>query len=81
MKYYRMSYEEVVNERSYSNIMLLNAAIPGTKPKEEREEKAKELGVTVVPIIAKKKNGVDLLKERSTPFLLGKTTICGNHWK
>ena len=43
MKYYRMSYEEVVNERSYSNIMLLNAAIPGTKPKEEREEKAKEL--------------------------------------
>lgn len=42
MKYYRMSYEEVVNERSYSNIMLLNAA-PGTKPKEEREEKAKEL--------------------------------------
>ena len=43
MKYYRMSYEEVVNERSYSNIMLLNAAIPGTKPKAEREEKAKEL--------------------------------------
>ena len=43
MKYYRMSYEEVVNERSYSNIMLLNAAIPGTKTKEEREEKAKEL--------------------------------------
>ncbi|MDV7051573.1 hypothetical protein R4E93_07900 [Bacteroides ovatus] len=44
MKYYRMSYEEVVNERSYSNIMLLNAAIPGTKPKEEGEkEKAKEL--------------------------------------
>ena len=43
MKYYRMSYEEVVNERSYSNIMLLNAAIPGTKPKEERAEKAKEL--------------------------------------
>lgn len=44
MKYYRMSYEEVVNERSYSNIMLLNAAIPGTKPKEEGEkEKSKEL--------------------------------------
>ncbi len=37
MKYYRMSYEEVVGKRSYLNIMLLNAAIPGTKPKEGKE--------------------------------------------
>ncbi|UYU89421.1 hypothetical protein KQP74_15865 [Bacteroides thetaiotaomicron] len=39
MKYYRMSYEEVVSKRSYLNIMLLNAAIPGTKPKEGEETK------------------------------------------
>lgn len=28
MKYFRMSYEEVVFKRSYGNIMLLNKAIP-----------------------------------------------------
>ena len=28
MKYFRMSYEEVVFNRSYINIMLLNRAIP-----------------------------------------------------
>lgn len=28
MKYYRMSYEEVVSRRSYINIILLNKAIP-----------------------------------------------------
>ena len=32
MKYFRMSYEEVVFKRSYLNLILLNAAIPGTKP-------------------------------------------------
>ncbi|MCZ2726299.1 hypothetical protein [Bacteroides caccae] len=42
MKYYRMSYEEVVSKRSYLNIMLLNAAIPGTKPRES-EEKTKKV--------------------------------------
>lgn len=36
MKYYRMSYEEVVSKRSYLNIMLLNAAIPGSKPRNEK---------------------------------------------
>ena len=40
MKYFRMSYEEVVFKRSYLNLMLLNRAIPGFKPldKEERGE-------------------------------------------
>lgn len=38
MKYYRMSYEEITNKRSYLNILLLNAAIPGSKPKEEEED-------------------------------------------
>lgn len=28
MKYFRMSYEEVVFKRSYINIMLLNRSIP-----------------------------------------------------
>lgn len=32
MKYFRMSYEEVVFKRSYINLLLLNAAIPGFKP-------------------------------------------------
>ena len=28
MKYFRMSYEEVVSNRSYLNILLLNRSIP-----------------------------------------------------
>lgn len=32
MKYYRMSFDEVVSKRAYLNIILLNAAIPGMKP-------------------------------------------------
>ncbi|MEE0936533.1 MAG: hypothetical protein UIG52_00725 [Bacteroidales bacterium] len=28
MKYYRMSFKEITEERSYINIMLLNASIP-----------------------------------------------------
>ena len=32
MKYFRMSYEEVVFKRSYINLILLNRAIPGMKP-------------------------------------------------
>lgn len=39
MKYFRMSYEEVVYKRSYINLILLNAAIPGMKPIEEKNEK------------------------------------------
>lgn len=35
MKYFRMSYEEVVFKRSYINLLLLNAAIPGIKPLDE----------------------------------------------
>lgn len=32
MKYYRMSFVEVTQKRSYLTIQLLNAAIPGSKP-------------------------------------------------
>lgn len=35
MKYFRMSYKEVVFERSYLNLILLNRAIPGYKPIDE----------------------------------------------
>ena len=38
MKYYRMSFEEVVSKRAYLNIILLNAAIPGTKPVDGEED-------------------------------------------
>lgn len=42
MKYFRMSYDEVVKERSYLNILLLNASIPqyhdGKKPKKKEKE-------------------------------------------
>ena len=42
MKYFRMSYEEVVYNRSYINIMLLNRSIPSFSTKDENE---KEYGV------------------------------------
>ena len=40
MKYFRMSYEEVVYNRSYINIMLLNRSIPssGLEENEKDEE-------------------------------------------
>lgn len=38
MKYFRMSYDEVVFKRSYLNLILLNRAIPGFKPFGEDEE-------------------------------------------
>ena len=38
MKYFRMSYEEVVFKRSYINLLLLNAAIPSIKPFDEEDE-------------------------------------------
>lgn len=42
MKYYRMSYDEVLNVRSYQNILLLNAAIP-TEGDELGEVKAEQV--------------------------------------
>ncbi len=38
MKYFRMTYEEVVFKRSYVNLLLLNAAIPGIKPPGDDDE-------------------------------------------
>lgn len=42
MKYFRMSYEEVVFERSYINLILLNRAIPGCKPIDEKGKSKKD---------------------------------------
>lgn len=36
MKYFRMSYEEVVFNRSYINIMLLNRSIPSFKTSDKK---------------------------------------------
>ena len=48
MKYFRMSYEEVVFNRSYANIILLNRSIPSYKfdkddddDSQDRKHKAK----------------------------------------
>ncbi len=38
MKYFRMSYEEVVFKRSYLNIMLLNRSIPSSKLKDRDKD-------------------------------------------
>lgn len=38
MKYFRMSYEEVVFKRSYLNLIMLNAAIPGHKPYNDKNQ-------------------------------------------
>lgn len=38
MKYFRMSYGEVVYNRSYINIMLLNRSIPSFGSNDEEEE-------------------------------------------
>lgn len=41
MKYFRMSYDEVVFKRSYLNLILLNRAIPGYKPIEQEKTEKK----------------------------------------
>lgn len=55
MKYFRMSYEEVVFNRSYINIMLLNRSIPsfnidkddfGSRRKQKRKERRSEKPIT-----------------------------------
>lgn len=38
MKYFRMSYEEVVFNRSYINVILLNRSIPSWDSPEKTEE-------------------------------------------
>lgn len=38
MKYFRMSYEEVVFRRSYINIMLLNKSIPSFDFDKDKED-------------------------------------------
>ena len=38
MKYFRMSYEEVVFNRSYLNILLLNRSIPSHNFDKDREK-------------------------------------------
>jgi hypothetical protein len=43
MKYFRMSYDEVVFKRSYLNLLLLNAAIPSIKPYNEYNENSDTL--------------------------------------
>ena len=42
MKYFRMSYEEVVFNRSYLNILLLNRSIPSTNF--DKDDEGKESG-------------------------------------
>lgn len=37
MKYFRMSYEEVVFNRSYLNVILLNRSIPSYKSKTDEK--------------------------------------------
>lgn len=51
MKYFRMSYEEVVFNRSYINIILLNRSIPSwdNPDKKEDEGSDKKIG-TCKPI-------------------------------
>ena len=42
MKYFRMSYEEVVFNRSYLNILLLNRSIPSYNFDKDEDESGKE---------------------------------------
>ena len=44
MKYFRMSYEEVVFNRSYINIILLNRSIPSfnTNTKDEQRKSSRQ---------------------------------------
>ena len=45
MKYFRMSYEEIVFKRSYLNIILLNRSIPSYNLDNEDGERDNDRGV------------------------------------
>lgn len=47
MKYFRMSYDEILYKRSYINLILLNRAIPGIKPFDEKDNNKYNEGDTV----------------------------------
>lgn len=42
MKYFRMSYEEVVFNRSYINIILLNRSIPSWDNPDKKEDEGSD---------------------------------------
>lgn len=42
MKYFRMSYDEILRKRSYQNIVLLNAAIPSFRKSDKTEQGRKQ---------------------------------------
>lgn len=42
MKYFRMSYEEIVFRRSYINILLLNRSIPSFDLDNDKDDGSKE---------------------------------------
>lgn len=42
MKYFRMSYEEVVFNRSYINIILLNRSIPSWDNQDKKEDEGSD---------------------------------------
>lgn len=42
MKYFRMSYEEVVFNRSYINIILLNRSIPSRDNPDKKEDEGSD---------------------------------------
>lgn len=48
MKYFRMSYEEVVFRRSYLNIMLLNRSIPSFNL-DDKDEKQERTNISTKP--------------------------------
>lgn len=52
MKYFRMSYDEVLYKRSYLNLLLLNRAIPGIKPFDEKDEEGEDDDMIEVKIHA-----------------------------
>lgn len=42
MKYFRMDYDEILNRRSYKNIVLLNASIPSYDTDTDKDEREGE---------------------------------------
>lgn len=47
MKYFRMSYDEVMFKRSYLTLILLNRAIPSVKPFDADDEQQEQQETTV----------------------------------
>lgn len=58
MKYFRMSYEEILYKRSFINIMLLNASIPSLGDDDDKKDTDEEREISKNAFVPRHANDI-----------------------